>query len=105
MHLKYTKAKDHDHEVQEFLEVLDRCSSDVLEILHNRHAAAQVNAPQVVNQAAPGPAPKAPTSELKPEKLANNASMATYRNWGNNFEHISMLVVSMLCHARSNKPS
>ena len=51
VHLKYTKAKDHDHEVQEFLEVLDRCSSDVLEILHNRHAAAQMNAPQVVNQA------------------------------------------------------
>ena len=85
VHLKYTKAKDHDHEVQEFLEVLDRCSSDVLEILHNRHAAAQVNAPQVVNQAAPGPAPKAPTSELKLEKLANDASMATYRSWGKQF--------------------
>ena len=40
VHLKYTKAKDHDHEVQEFLEMLDRCSSDVLEILHNRHAAS-----------------------------------------------------------------
>ena len=65
--------------------MLDRCSSDVLEILHNRRAAAQVNAPQIVNQAAPGPAPKAPTIELKPEKLANDASMATYRSWGKQF--------------------
>ena len=46
MHLKFAKAKDHDEEVQEFLGILDRCSSDVLEILHNRHATAQVNAPQ-----------------------------------------------------------
>ena len=38
VHLKYAKAKDHDNEVKEFLEILDRCSSDVLEILHNRHA-------------------------------------------------------------------
>ena len=80
VHLKYTKAKDHNHEVQEFLEVLDRCSSDVLEILHNRHAAAQVNAPQIVHQATPGPTPKAPTSKLKPEKLASDASMATYKS-------------------------
>ena len=85
VHLKYTKAKDHDHEVQEFLEVLDRCSSDVLEILHNRHAVAQVNAPQIAHQATPGPAPNAPTSELKPEKLASDASMATYRSWGKQF--------------------
>ena len=85
VHLKYTKAKDHDHEVQEFLEVLDRCSSDVLEILHNRHATSQVNAPQIAHQAAPGPASKAPTSELKPEKLVNDASMATYRSWGKQF--------------------
>ena len=85
VHLKYTKAKDHDEEVQEFLVILDRCSSDVLEILHNRHTTAQVNAPPAAQQAAPGQAPKAPTSELKPEKLANDASMATYRNWGKQF--------------------
>ena len=85
VHLKYTKARDHDEEVQEFLVILDKCSSDVLEILHNRHATAQVNAPPVAQQAAPGQAPKAPTSELKPEKLSNDASMATYRNWGKQF--------------------
>ena len=85
VHLKYAKAKDHDNEVKEFLETLDRCSSDVLEILHNRHAAAQVNAPQIQNQAAIGPAPKAPTIELKPKKLTNDASMAIYRSWGKQF--------------------
>ena len=71
--------------VQEFLVILDKCSSDVLEILHNRHATAQVHAPPAAQQAAPGPAPKAPTSELKPEKLSNDASMATYRSWGKQF--------------------
>ena len=35
IHLKYAKARDHDDEVQEFLVTLDKCSSDVLEILHN----------------------------------------------------------------------
>ena len=80
VHLKYAKARDHDEEVKEFLVTLDKCSSDVLEILHNRHATAQVNAPQAAQQIAAGPAPKAPTIELKPEKLANDASMATYRS-------------------------
>ena len=58
VHLKYAKAKDHDEEVKEFLGILDRCSSDVLEILHNRHATAQVNAPQPAQQVAAGPAPR-----------------------------------------------
>ena len=54
--------------------------------VHNCHAAAQVNAPQIQNQAAVGPAPKAPTIELKPEKLANDSSMANYRSsWGKQF--------------------
>ena len=42
VHLKYAKAKDHE-EVQEFLGILDRCSSDVLEILHNRHALSLIH--------------------------------------------------------------
>ena len=41
VHLKYSKAKDHDNEVKEFLETLDRCSSDVLEILHNCHGTSE----------------------------------------------------------------
>ena len=41
VHLKYAKAKDHDNEVKEFLETLDRCSSDVLEILHNCHGTSE----------------------------------------------------------------
>ena len=30
VHLKYTKARDHDEEVQEFLVILDKCSSCLL---------------------------------------------------------------------------
>ena len=40
LHLKYARAIDHEEEVQEFLETLDKCSTDVFAILHNRHAAA-----------------------------------------------------------------
>ena len=40
VYLKYTRAIDHEEEVQEFLEILDKCSTDVFAILHNRHAAA-----------------------------------------------------------------
>ena len=55
---------------------------EFLEILHNRHAAAQLNAPQIQAQAAAGPAPKAPTIELKPEKLNHDSTMANYCSWG-----------------------
>ena len=52
VHLKYARAEDHVIEVQEFLDILDKCSSDVLEVLHNRHAAAQIITPQIQAQAA-----------------------------------------------------
>ena len=45
LHLKYAWAIDHEEEVQEFLEILDKCSSDVFEVLHNCHAAAQAIVP------------------------------------------------------------
>ena len=81
VHLKYAKARDHDDEVLEFLGTLDKCSSDVWEIIHARHAADHVNVPAAAQRGAAGPAPKAPTNELKPEKLANDATMATFRSW------------------------
>ena len=85
VHLKYAKARDHDGEVLEFLGTLDKCSNDVWEVLHARHAADHVNVPAAAQQGAAGPAPKAPTNELKPEKLANGATMATFRSWGKQF--------------------
>ena len=94
IHLKYAKARDHADEVQEFLGTLDKCSSDVWEIIHNRHAAAQVNVPAATQQVAAGPAPKAPTNELKPEKLANDASMATFRSWGKQFRAYFGLILA-----------
>ena len=75
IHLKYARAIDHEEEVQEFLEILDKCSSDVFAVLHDRHAAAQaVVNPAQAPTAAQAP-PKAPTSELKPEKLTHDSSM------------------------------
>ena len=66
VHLKYARAIDHEEEVQEFLEILDKCSSDVFEVLHTRHAAAQAVVPPIQAPAGIRP-PKAPTAELKPE--------------------------------------
>ena len=36
--VKYPKAKDHKEEVAEFKDTLDKCSSDVFTVLHERHA-------------------------------------------------------------------
>ena len=47
VHLKYARAIDHEEEAQEFLEILDKCSSDVFEVLHTRHAAAQAVIPPI----------------------------------------------------------
>ena len=85
VHLKYARAEDHEIEVQEFLDILNKCSSDVLKVLHNRHAAAQIIAPPIQAQAAAGPAPMAPTAELKPERLADDSTMANYCSWGKQF--------------------
>ena len=38
--VKYTKARDHQEEVVEFMEVLDKCSADVFTILYTHHATA-----------------------------------------------------------------
>ena len=78
LHLKYARAIDHEEEVQEFLKKLDKCSSDVFAVLHNRHATAQAVVPPVQAPAAALDTPKAPTSELKPEKLTHDSSMANY---------------------------
>ena len=38
--LKYAKARDHRDEVEDFKEVLNRCSDEVFKIQHDRHASA-----------------------------------------------------------------
>ena len=85
VHLKYARAIDHEEEVQEFLEILDKCSSDIFEVLYNRHAAAQAIVPPNQAPAAARPTSKAPTTELKPEKLAHDSTMVNYRTWGKQF--------------------
>ena len=79
VHLKYNRAIDHEEEVQEFLEILDKCSNDVFAILHNRHAAAQAVAAPALTSAVARATPKPFTSELKPDKLTHDTSMANYR--------------------------
>ena len=76
------RAIDHEEEVQEFLEILDKCSSDVFAVLHDRHAAAQAVVNPIQAPAAARAPPKAPTTELKPEKLTHDSTMANYRSWG-----------------------
>ena len=83
--VKYTKARDHEEEVVEFMEVLDRCSTDVFAILHTRHAAAQAVAAPTQLVAPVLPTVKPPTAELKPDKLAHDATMANYRTWMKQF--------------------
>ena len=38
--LKYTKARDHRDEVEDFKDVLNRCSDKVFKLQHDRHASA-----------------------------------------------------------------
>ena len=71
--LKYNRAPDHEEEVDEFQEVLDKCSHDVFAVLHERHTAAQAIAAPAPIAAIARTNPKPSTSELKPEKLAHDA--------------------------------
>ena len=56
--LKYNKARDHEEEVADFMEVLDKCSNDIFAVLHNYYAAAQAVAPPIHLAAAARPTPK-----------------------------------------------
>ena len=70
---KYAKARDHRDEVDDFREVLNKCSDEVFKI---QHASAPRDA--VPLQAAPAPRPsssKPPSLELKPEKLTHDLSL------------------------------
>ena len=65
--LKYAKARDHLEEVEDFKEVLNKCSDEVFKMQHDRHASGDAQPAQ----AAPPPRPlsaKPPVTELKPEK-------------------------------------
>ena len=48
---KYPKAADHVNEVEEFLNTLDRASTQIFKVIHDRHAAA----PQAEVPAPPAP--------------------------------------------------
>ena len=85
VHLKFNGALDHEEEVHEFLEILDKCSNDVFAVLHNCHATAQAVAAPAPIAAVARANLKLSTSELKPDKLAHDTSMANYRTWMKQF--------------------
>ena len=83
--LKYTKARDHRDEVEDFKEILNKCSDEVFKMQHDRHASRDAQPAQV----APAPRPqsaKPPVTELKPEKLTHDASASTFRTWKKQFK-------------------
>ena len=66
--IKYPKARDHSDEVREFMDTLEKCSTDVFTVLHERHAATgpAAIAPAGLAAAAPCPNLKPSALELKP---------------------------------------
>ena len=83
--MKY--ARDHQDEVEDFKEILNKCSDEVFKLQHDRHASAPRDAQPA--QAAPAPRPssaKPPVTELKPEKLTHDASTSTFRTWKKQFK-------------------
>ena len=84
--LKYTKERDHLEEVEDFKEVLNKCSDEVFKMQHDRHASGDA---QPAQAAPPPPRPlsaKPPVTELKPEKLTHDASTSTFRTWKKQFK-------------------
>ena len=83
--IKYTKARDHKEEVDEFTDTLDKCSADAFSVLHNRYANAGAAAapPQ---PAVARPSSKPSSSELRPEKLRHDSSTSVFRTWKKQFK-------------------
>ena len=78
--LKYTKARDHQDEIDDFKEIFNKCSDEVFKLQHDCHASAPRDAQPP--QAAPAARPsswKPLSTELKPEKLTHDASTSTFR--------------------------
>ena len=83
----HAKARDHRDDVEDFKEILNKCSDEVFKLQHDRHASAPRDAQPA--QAAPAPRPssaKTPVTELKPEKLTHDASTSTFRTWKKQFK-------------------
>ena len=85
--IKYPKARDHSEEVKEFMDTLEKCSTDVFTVLHERHAAAgpAAMAPVGLGAAALCPNLKPSASELKPSVLSHDSSISVFRDWKKQF--------------------
>ena len=78
--LNNAKARDHRDKVEDFKEILDKCTEEVFVVLHERQVANPVAPAQAAAQA-PRTSVKASASELKPEKLTHDSSASTFRSW------------------------
>ena len=85
--IKYPKARDHSDKVREFMDTLNKCSTDVFTVLHDRHAVAGPATLALAGLAAVAPRPnlKPSASELKPSLLSHDSSTATFRVWKKRF--------------------
>ena len=83
--LKYNKAREHQEEVEDFKEILDKCTEEVFVVLHERQVANPAAPAQAVVQA-PRTTGKASAAELKPEKLTHDSSASTFRSWKKGFQ-------------------
>ena len=80
--LKYNKARDHREEVEDFQEILDKCSEEIFTVLHNHQVAnPAVPQPAAAQAQAARPLSKASASELKPERLTHDSSASAFRSW------------------------
>ena len=103
--LKYNKAKGHEEEVAEFMEVLDHCSTDVFAVLHNRHAAAEAVAAPAQLAAPVRPTPHNSHLQLNWNQINSHMMplwLITEPGW-NSSGHTSTLATSILCHAPNSK--
>ena len=65
------------------MDTLEKCSTDVFTVLHERHAAAgpAAIAPPGLAAAAPRPNLKPSALELKPSSLSHDSSTSAFRVW------------------------
>ena len=83
--VKYPKAKNHKEEVAEFMETLDKCSSEVFTVLYERHAVAGAAVAPIATAAAAA-RPSSKPSFLKPDKLCHDSSTSVFRTWKKQFK-------------------
>ena len=102
--LKYAKARDHMEEVEDFKEILNKCSDEVFKMQHDRHVSRDAQPAQAAPPPNPRPASaKPPATELKPEKLTHDASTSPSARGRSSSELTLIQRNWVLCRVDSNR--